>query len=336
MTAHRAEILVAGAGPAGATIARLLALRGRNVILVDPQTRITDRLELLAPAALGVLGALDLAPLIEDPSVAKPCLGIRRRWGHSETQIEDFLRQPGGRGYILDRAVFDARLKLAAERAGAEFLRGRVVGVDGARSGAEVLIQTSERRVAFAAGLVVDATGRPSAIARRLGARRIQLDYRVSILEHRDMASDRNSANGWLDVEGIGASWSYALCGPDGRREKWVVKPPDAPSKRNRARKVDASSGQLSCAGGENWVAIGDAAATFDPITSQGLFNALSTALVAAGAILVPSGFSAETAMMYSEAIMATFENSEKGREEVYRGLHPVSLRMPRFSSVFR
>lgn len=319
--AARADILVAGAGPAGATIARLLALRGRSVLLVDPETRVTDRLELLAPAALGVLAALDLAPLMADPAVAKACLGVRRWWGDGETQIEDFLRRPGGRGYIVDRAIFDARLKLAAQRAGAQFLHGRVMGVDLGRSSAEILIRTHEGCIAYTAGLVIDATGRPSTIARRLGARRVQRDYRVSILERRDTAPFGASADDWLAFEAVGSSWSYALCGPDGRREKWAVTPPGPSSKRHPARKVDASSGRLACAAGENWIAIGDAAATFDPIASQGLFNALSTALVAAGAMLAPCGFGADAALMYSEAVAATFQNSQRGREEVYRNL---------------
>ena len=52
---------MAGAGPAGATIARLLAAKGRHVVLVDPGHLRMSRLELLAPPALGVIEALGLA-----------------------------------------------------------------------------------------------------------------------------------------------------------------------------------------------------------------------------------------------------------------------------------
>jgi flavin-dependent dehydrogenase len=38
--------------------------------------------------------------------------------------------------------------------------------------------------------------------------------------------------------------------------------------------------------GGKNWIAIGDAALAFDPISSQGIFNALYTGLRGAQAII--------------------------------------------------
>jgi flavin-dependent dehydrogenase len=74
----------------------------------------------------------------------------------------------------------------------------------------------------------------------------------------------------------------------------------------------------LSSAAGDRWVAVGDAVTSFDPVTSQGLVNALSTALVASGAILSSSG-SAEQFQTYSAAVAHTFAFSEVGRAEAYR-----------------
>jgi flavin-dependent dehydrogenase len=100
---------VAGAGPAGLTAARLLALKGRKVLFVDPEPYIVaNRLELLAPASLGTITALGLAPLLDDPVVARPCLGIRRRWDSAAIEHEDFLRHPYRTGYVVNRARFDA------------------------------------------------------------------------------------------------------------------------------------------------------------------------------------------------------------------------------------
>jgi flavin-dependent dehydrogenase len=75
----------------------------------------------------------------------------------------------------------------------------------------------------------------------------------------------------------------------------------------------------LSPAGGEGWIAVGDAVASFDPITSQGLFNALSTSLVAAGAILSSGESESEKFGTYSAAVASTFAYSEVGRKEVYQ-----------------
>lgn len=46
-------------------------------------------------------------------------------------------------------------------------------------------------------------------------------------------------------------------------------------------RRVDAGSARLDRAGGDGWLAIGDAAMSFDPISSHGLLTALSTGLAA-------------------------------------------------------
>ena len=66
-------------------------------------------------------------------------------------------------------------------------------------------------------------------------------------------------------------------------------------------------------------MAVGDAAAAFDPIASQGLANALGSSLVAAGAVL-SGAFAAESGQRgYSDLILAAFLRSEAERREVYR-----------------
>ena len=125
-----ADYLVAGAGPAGLTVARLLALRGRRVVIVDPGLKSGGRLELLAPASLDTVAALGLTNLLDDLAIARPCLGICRRWGVDEPEYEDFFRHVRRSGYVVDRARFDAALRASAVAAGAEFVRGRVADIE--------------------------------------------------------------------------------------------------------------------------------------------------------------------------------------------------------------
>jgi flavin-dependent dehydrogenase len=143
----RAEYLVAGAGPAGLTVARLLARKGHNVVVVDPGSREARRLELLAPASLSTIAALGLSPVLEDPAIARPCLGIRRQWDKAEVEYEDFLRHPHRTGYVIDRAGFDRRLQAAAAAAGVEFYQARVSGVEAGG----VRVQAAERGAAIMA-----------------------------------------------------------------------------------------------------------------------------------------------------------------------------------------
>lgn len=226
---------------------------------------------------------------------------------------------------MIDRAPFDDALRKMAMDAGVTGIVGRVVAAQ--RKGGETLVEIDSggARALLAAAVVVDATGRLSAVARRLGARRLISERRIAAhrLVGSPRASDRDPA--WLDVESSGNSgqvgWSYEVSGPDGRRERWeVYRPAQSMSGRTRAC-ADASSALLSRTAGEGWIAIGDAAASFDPITSQGLANALSTALVATGAILSPAGFDEDARDVYSDAVAATFRHSEAGRARVYMAL---------------
>jgi flavin-dependent dehydrogenase len=315
-----ADILVAGAGPAGSTIARLLARRGRRVVMADPGMRRTERLEVVAPAACRVVEAVGLAHLLHASALAKPCAGIRRRWGGTDVEIDDFLRRPGGKGYVVDRAPFDDALRAMATEAGVESVIGRVVAARREGGGVIVDVQSEAQRVSIAAGLVIDATGRPSAVARRLGARRLLSERLVAERQRADASRVSARAAPWLDVDGTKDEWSYQVSGPDGRREAWAIYRPGKHAARSRARS-DASSALLSSAAGDGWIAIGDAAASFDPVTSQGLVNALSTALVAAGAILSSEGFDENARGVYSDAVAATFRHSEAGRGAVYAAL---------------
>ena len=130
-----------------------------------------------------------------------------------------------------------------------------------------------------------------------------------------DCVPDRAS---WLDYQSEGANWSYRIRGPNGRAQTWRVGRFGKATGTKLLARVDASAGILSKAAGHNWIAVGDAASSFDPITSQGLFNALSSALVAAGILSSPEGLNASSARFYSDIVGKTFANSELQRLKVY------------------
>jgi flavin-dependent dehydrogenase len=313
------DILVAGAGPAGATIARLLALRHRQVLLVDPSGPQLERLEILAPSAIPVLDALDLRRLLDKPSLACPCLGIRRRWGTRDLHIEDFLHHRGSRGAVIDRSRFDKALVLEARSAGAQLFEGRVAALTTENGFLTVTIRHKQIRSLVRARFAVDATGRAATVARQLGAKRI-FSERLVAEKLACTNRGRHPAKGvWLDVESHDVGWSYTLLGPGGRQESWRIDPPRQGERDGHLSRVDASSVYLSSAAGDRWVAVGDAVTSFDPITSQGFVNALSTALVVSGAILSSGGSAAEKFQTYSAAVADTFAFSEVGRAEAYR-----------------
>ena len=321
MTAARdADLIVVGAGPAGATVARLLALQGRRPLMIDLQGTSCDRLEVIAPAVLPVVNALGLMSLLADATVAQPCLGIRRQWGNPpiRPETDEFLRRPGGRGFVVDRRCFDLRLRQAAQEAGVQLRRGRIIAVQREAGGISLLLRDGAGEETLRAQSVIDATGRPASVARRLGARLHRAEKLVAERVATACTGDPGAPN-WLEVVAGRDNWSYSIAGPAGRSEVWRIARQSSRLRPLACKVIDASSGVLSRAAGPGWMAVGDAATAFDPITSQGLANAFGTALAVAGAIASKPHPTSNEQQGYSDLVLMTFTHSEWQRRKVYR-----------------
>jgi flavin-dependent dehydrogenase len=317
----RTDCLVVGAGPAGLTAARLLALKGRTVVVADSGAAPTTRLELLAPASLITITAAGLEHLLDDPAITRGCLGIRRTRNSGEPDYEDFLRHPCRVGYVVDRARFDERLRDEAVAAGVTFRGLRAIGIT-PEGGVICRASDGAGTKLVLADIVVDATGRAAAIARRRGARVAVRDRMVAELIEDTTDEATAAPASWLDYRSDGPTWSYRIRGPRERVQAWRIRA-SGTAAGDALLRVDASACILSEAAGEGWIAVGDAAMAFDPIASQGLFNALSSALVATGALLSADRLSRTTARMYSDAVTTTFLHSEAGRMSVYSTMPP-------------
>src|SRR4029077_4415293 len=130
------DVVVAGAGPAGAVAAVRLARAGRRVLLADHPEAGCKIGEALPGAAVRLLRALDLpAPAPQGPHA--PISGTLSAWGSPDFFGTDTLRDPYGAAWRLDRRRSAADLREAARGAGATarpaHLRQAVRGGDGWR-----------------------------------------------------------------------------------------------------------------------------------------------------------------------------------------------------------
>jgi flavin-dependent dehydrogenase len=160
---------------------------------------------------------------------------------------------------------------------------------------------------------VVDATGRASSVARRQGARRIRFDRLVGVaglFSPSPSDSERDSrtlveaaADGWWYSAWLPQSRAIAVYmtdadlipkGPEGIPACWREKLKKTVHTSSRVqgltlegpiRVVSACSEVLDPIAGPNWMAIGDAAMSVDPLSSQGICWALKSSLVADRAI---------------------------------------------------
>lgn len=305
-----ADVLIVGAGPAGCAAAINLA-PFRHVLLVERRAEVAPRVgESLVPAARRLLSDMGLwESFIAEGH--EPWYGNRAVWGGTEPLEVDFMRDPDGHGWHLDRARFEQWLRDAARARGAELIAPASIdnlAHDGKRW--QIELHTAAGQFMVNTGLVIDAGGRAAPVARKQGAR-VQASDRLvcAWVSGRD---ERDSNRGLTYVEAVEDGWWYTAPVPKQHRILAFYTDADLPtarvvSKRDRlleraaivkelsallddvrfvpdARSsiTAAHSAMLEPAASKGWIAVGDAAISFDPLSSQGLFNALFTGLTAA------------------------------------------------------
>ena len=167
------DVLIAGAGPAGAIAARQLARAGARVLLVDRETFPRDKLcgDTLNPGAIRLLASLGLSGGALDTGL--PLAGMRVTGPNASVEA----RYGGGRmGLSITRRVLDAWLLEQAIAAGARFEPGLTVqGALTEETAGEVIVRGLILRDAagtvtrMPSAVTVGADGRRSAVARSVG-----------------------------------------------------------------------------------------------------------------------------------------------------------------------
>ena len=357
-------VAVIGGGPAGSATALSLARRGvRDVVMFDSGDD-TDRGDVIGecipPAAtpllrdLGVLEQVDRGPHL-------PCPGSKSLWDSPHPGFNDFLFDPFGKGYHLDRRVFDTQMRAAVADAGVEVRRGvtlravreRGIGLELTTIGPGSWRDT--HRVAFA----VDATGTRFALARRLGVARNVLDRLIAVNALIDVEAGAFPVERTL-LEAVEYGWWYAARLPRGRMILSLFTDPQTLVRRGlhgapvwsaafgrtrlMRREIDASlvasvgnlvvreapTVILSGVAGGSWLAVGDAASAYDPIGTAGITKALAHGIAAADAIeahLADGRDAARTVSLaaYQRRVFADFTTHVKLR----RGLYAAVSRWP-------
>jgi flavin-dependent dehydrogenase len=348
-----ADVAVLGAGPAGCATAVALARAGVSVCLTAPERGATPAVgETLLPDSAGLLEELGLWQRFLGEG-HEPSLGTCSVWGSEEVGYHDFVLSVRGRGWHLDRARFDAGLLAAAESAGAAVMRGvRFVGPAAAMDDGFRLpiVDRTGASAALRARYVVDATGHRAVFARGRGARRVQRDRLMFVYGCFDVV-DAVAPPQLTMVEAVETGWWYAAPLPGARvavafasdpahirdaglarRERWL---PALLRTRHVAARLGgcrlrrglvarvAPSGLTDPVSGARWLAVGDAAAAYDPLSARGIHKALANGIDAAGAIARALATGTGETPEYAAAVAEEFGAYRAERERFYAAAEP-------------
>lgn len=349
MTEARYDVVILGGGPAGlATAIGLRRLPGmHDVTLLVAEAGAAGRLRVgeSAPPALPVpLGQLGLMERFRADG-HHPCPGTASVWGRDEVGHNDFLYDPMGPAWRLDRRRFDAMLAEAARQAGAELAFDRpFLGAERSGPGWRLHLGGDAPR-SVTARWVVDATGPRALFARSQGVGRLVDDSFFACARFPLIQAGKLTLQTLLEAGPQG--WWYAARLPDGRAI--VMAATDRAGLRSIAddagwREALAGtrligprlapltldwdgapmiepiqSGRLERLGGPGWLAVGDAAASYDPISSQGVYKALADAVEVARLLSLSLHGEAGNGLAAREAaVAARFEQYRANRAYLY------------------
>jgi len=276
-----------------------------------------------------------------------PSAGTCASWGKQDLGYNDFIVDRQGKGWHLDRAAFDRMLAAEAEARGVAFLRGRkLADAEAAQGGfALVLEDASGARSCIEARFLVDATGIAASAVRRLGVARNQLDC-LAVLSAVFALADPERLPSQALLEACESGWWYAAKLPGARMIAALAV--DPAERHRRAAPGDwqaalrktahlsqwldrggadtalppatalAPSAILSRVVGKNWLAVGDAASAYDPISSLGIHKALGDGLAAGRAIAESLTSGKAPLLAYQEGVFARFRDYWNLRGHLY------------------
>jgi flavin-dependent dehydrogenase len=308
------DVVVVGGGPAGSTIAALLAQKRKSVVLLEkehfPRFHIGES---LLPLNLPLFDLLGVADEIRRIGVYKPGAELISD-EHGATVTFRFSDNPYlsvGYSYQVRRSDFDKLLLDNSRRLGADVIEGaRVTDItfDAEHRSRVTATGADGMPLAYSARFLVDASGRDTLLASRLRLKRADKhNNSAAVFGHfRNVPARPGDVAGMISVYLFEHGWIWMIPLPDDVTSVGVVgtqtffKARDArldalfaravaasPSVADRMANARPIGSLVACADysydsryyvGEGHILVGDAAAFIDPLFSSGVMMAMSTA----------------------------------------------------------
>ena len=336
-----ADVLIVGAGPAGTSTALSLLRQGITVAIVASNREpVSIPVDVLSPELKAEFASLGIQSETWT-HLGVACHGIDAAWGGTLPVSYSFLQHPYGDGVAIGRSELHRLLLRCAIDGGALHHTARFVGAESMTNDWQVRLQRGETTEQVQCRVLVDATGRASVISRYMGARFRCYDTLCGV----GGLLDNCKHDRVLSVISTTHGWWYSAPAPDGRTLVCFLSDADVLRRigatqpdvwttlfRPIARALSSSvplphgftlavypcESAVLKAMGTAWIAVGDAAARFDPLAARGVHHAIRSGRTATDAIVGYLRGNTRALIDFASAELTAFAAYMRGRQHQY------------------
>lgn len=341
------DVLIIGGGPAGtATGLTILKKPGVSVGIIEQSNYSDPRIgEVLSPGMRNMLEYFDVWETFQQQNTLD-AFSSSSFWGTEEVSVTDYLFTVHGSGWHLDRVAFDKMLAMKFAELGGDLLtETKFVKAEEQDGSWLIHTRTKEAETTIKTKYVVDATGRKGLFVSQQNINRIMDDHLIGVGCFGDIPSEIQIEQSIL-IEACDYGWWYSAPTPNKKMSVVLMTDLDLVNKLNAAKQKGwrdllnqtkatskrikdihfegnprsflAHSSILSIAGEKNWLAVGDALSSHDPLSSSGIPHALGSGAYAGRVVVSSLSGNHSVLENYQDEINAQYLGYLKTKSDFY------------------
>ena len=302
------DIIIIGGGIAGCISAMYLHHFYKILVIEKIEDTKTLHGETLVASSRRIFNELDinLDSIMQDEKIGKDAIGMQSYWGTDLPMFQDSIRNPEGNGWSIEKNKFVNALQSIVKEKNITFIREEIHQIEEINN--QWVINTKNCDgidKSFCSNFIIDTSGRRSLMAKKLNLKRknkdqlIGIHASIKIPTSLELSTIYPCKNGWWYVAKlpnkkhlISFFTDSDLC------DKKLTNDADhfksyflSHTELNQILALDKNDFDYNFLGTKasyssiiepstysNWIAIGDSCITFDPLSSQGMYNALAMA----------------------------------------------------------